>query len=70
MDDLIEQKIQELIDIAKALGDNNTVVVMLTLQASKLVGYDSLVAKHCQKVGSELLERINNDQQRSQAMLN
>ena len=53
--DLIRQKLDELIAIAQEQKDVNVAIVLLTLQGAKLGGLDGVLADTVQKLINEVL---------------
>jgi len=59
--DLISQKIEELIEIAKKEGDKSTELILLTLEGAKLYNCDKLLAKKVQEHLKEILTTVQRD---------
>ena len=55
MKELISQKIDELIELAKIAEDNNTRIVLLTLRGSQFSGTDGILAAEVQRYTKEVL---------------
>lgn len=69
--DIINAKIDDLIDLAQKEGDNNTVIVLLILRGSKHVNDDGLFADMCQRFAQDvLLPKTIRDRDNEKAALN
>jgi hypothetical protein len=61
---LITEKIEQLIELAKLEDDTNTQIILLALSGARASGDDGMLAKHIQKYLIEvLIPKIRNDRE-------
>ena len=55
MDELISEKIEELIELAKIANDKNVQIILLALSGARHAGDDGLLAEEVQRFIKEVL---------------
>jgi hypothetical protein len=56
--DELREKIVELAEIAKSIGEPNSAIVLYTLSGSMHTGDDRLLAVNCQEFSKEMIEKL------------